>query len=821
MERPNPQQPLPTSADIVIIGGGIVGASVAYHLSKRGAADIVLLERRQLTCGTTWHAAGLVGQLRATQNLTQLAKYTAELYAGLEKETGQATGFRKTGSLAVAASEARFEELKRGVSMARLFGLEANVLDPSDAAKMWPFLETKGLVGAVHLPGDAQTNPVDTTQALARGARNRGAKIIENCRVTAINTSNGQITGVRTERGDIQAKIVVNCGGMWAREIGGWVAATIPVHAAEHFYIVTELVPNLPRGLPTLRDGDACSYFKEDTGKFLVGWFEPNAKPWGMSGIPESFSFDELPPDLEHIEPLLEKAMQRVPILETLGLQVLFNGPESFTPDDRYLLGPTPEIGGLFVAAGFNSIGIQSAGGAGKVLADWIVDGHPPMDLWDVDVRRCMPFQRNKRYLHDRTTETLGLLYALHWPFYQYETARGVRKSCLHDRISNAGACFGEVAGFERPNWYAPANVAPKYEYSYGRQNWFEHSANEHHAVRNGVGLFDQSSFAKFVVEGKDAESALNRLCTADVAVPPGRIVYTQWLNERGGIEADLTVTRESEDRYLVVSACATHTRDLHWLRTHIPTTSRAAIFDASPAYAVLGVMGPKSRDLLSSLTDADLSNEGFPFSTSREIDLGYARVRASRITYVGELGWELYVPTDFAQSVYDEIVKAGRHFGLKHAGYHAMNSLRMEKAYRHWGHDVGDEDTPLEAGLGFTIAWNKANGFIGQEALLRQRTSGVTKRLTLFKLDQAEPLLYHNEPIWRNGVLVGRTTSAMFGHTIGRSLAMGYVGNGDEVVTAEWIQAGSYEIEVACQRIPATSSLQAFYDPTGTRVKA
>jgi len=705
--------------------------------------------------------------------------------------------------------------------MASCFGLEVNVLSPAEAGKLWPLLETDDLVGAIHLPRDGQTNPVDTTQALARGARQLGVKVFENCRVTNIRTHAGRVTGVETDLGPVRAGIVVNCAGMWAREIGGWVNATVPLHAAEHFYMVTPPIAGLTPELPVLRDPDGCSYFKEDAGKLLVGWFEAEAKPWGMDGIPENFSFDQLPDDLAHIEPLIESAMRRVPALQDSGVQVFFNGPESFTPDDRYLLGETPEVRGLYVAAGFNSIGIQSAGGAGKVLADWIVDGHPPMDLWDVDIRRCMPFQRNKRYLRDRTAESLGLLYAMHWPYRQADTARGVRKSALHDRLAAAGACFGEVAGFERPNWFAPPGVAAAYEYSYGRQNWFEHSAAEHRAVREAVGLFDQSSFAKFVVEGPDAESVLGMISAADVAVPVGRIVYTQWLNERGGIEADLTVTRESEHRYLVVTACATQTRDLAWLRRHIPETARAAAVDVSSAYAVLGLMGPLSRQLLGSLTDTDLGNDAFPFGASRIIDLGYARVRASRITYVGELGWEFYVPTDCVQSVYDEIIRAGAAFGLKLAGYHAMNSLRMEKAYRHWGHDISDEDTPLEAGLGFTVAWDKPGGFIGRDALCRQRDNGVRRRLALFSVDRAEPVLYHNEPIWRDGRRVGRTTSAMFGHTVGRQLAMGYIENDGDVVSADWIGAGHYELEVAGARLPAVVSLRPFYDPASRRIKA
>lgn len=812
---------IPQSTQVVIIGGGIVGCSLAYHLTLRGWKDVVLLERKQLTSGTTWHAAGLVGQLRATHNLTRLAQYTTELYASLEKETGQATGFRQIGSLALATSEGRFEELKRGASMARCFGLEANILTPEQAKEFWPLMSTDGVLGAVHLPKDGQTNPIDTTQALAKGARSRGAQIFENVKVTEILVRNGRATGVRTSDGDIEAEFVVNCAGMWGHQLGAAVGATIPLHAAEHFYVVTEPIPGLPRHLPVLRDADACTYIKEDAGKLLVGWFEPKSKPWGMDGIPESFAFDSLPEDLDHIEPLLEAAMKRVPALSEAGIQLFFNGPESFTPDNRYLLGETPEVRRLFVAAGFNSIGIQSAGGAGKVLADWIIDGHPPMDLSDVDIRRMMPFQNNRRYLKDRTVEVLGLLYAMHWPFRQPESARGVRKSALHDRLAARGACFGEMAGWERANWFAPPGVTPAYEYSYGRQNWFAYSAEEHRAVRERVGLFDQSSFGKFVLEGPDAEAVLNRICANDVSVPVGRVVYTQWLNERGGIEADLTVTRESETRFLIVTAAATSTRDFSWLQRNTPDDARAVAFDATSAYAVLGLMGPNARRLLSGLTDADLSNEAFPFATSQTIDLGYARVRASRITYVGELGWELYIPTEFAQGVFDAIMDAGAPEGLRLAGYHAMNSLRMEKGYRHWGHDITDEDTPLEAGLGFAVAWNKTAQFIGRDALMRQKERGVRRCLVQVALSDPGELLYHNEPIWRDGRLVGRITSGMFGHTLGRPLGMGYIESANGVANADFVRSGRYEVEVAGRRLPADVQLRSSYDPTNQRVKA
>jgi 4-methylaminobutanoate oxidase (formaldehyde-forming) len=808
---------LPNRASVVIVGGGIVGCSLAYHLTLRGCTDVVLLERKQLTCGTTWHAAGLVGQLRATYNMTRLAQYTTNLYKSLEEETGQATGFRQTGSIAIATHQARFEELKRGASMAKCFGLEVQTLTPSEIASLWPGVRIDDLVGGVYLPKDGRTNPIDTTQALAKGAKSRGARIFENTAVEEILIENGKAVGVRTAQGEIRADMVVNCAGMWAHELGAKSGTTIPLHAAEHFYIVTEPMEGLSSEMPVLRDPDGCAYFKEDAGKLLVGWFEPVAKPWGMRGIPETFCFDQLPDDLEHIEPLLTAAMHRTPALEKTGINLFFNGPESFTPDDRYLLGETPEVRNLFVAAGFNSIGIQSAGGAGKVLADWMLDGHPPMDLWDVDVRRCMPFQRNRSYLKDRTVETLGLLYAMHWPFRQAETARGVRRSILHDRLLAKGACFGEVAGWERPNWYAPAGVKAEYEYSYGRQNWFDYSAQEHAAVRNAVGLFDQSSFAKFLVQGPDAEKVLNHLCANNVSVPVGKVVYTQWLNARGGIEADLTITREALDRYLVVSAAATQTRDFAWLNRNIDPEARATAVDVSSSMAVLGLMGPRSRELISLLTNADMSSAAFPFGTSQVIDLAYARVRASRITYVGELGWEIYIPVEFAPSVFDALMKAGEPLGLRLAGYHALNSLRMEKGYRHWGHDISDEDTPLQSGLGFAVAWNKPSGFLGKDALLAQKAEGTTRTLVQFALDTPDALLYHNEPICRDGVIVGRISSGMFGHTLGKSLGMGYVEHNTKYAS---MLEGVYEIEVAGVRLKAQPSLIPFYDPQSLRIK-
>ena len=817
---------LPNQAAVVIIGGGVAGCSIAYHLTKIGVSDVVLLERRKLTCGTTWHAAGLVGQLRATRNLTELAKYTADLYRSLESETGQATGFKQNGSISVAKSAARLEELQRGASMGKTFGLQIEQLSPGEIRERWPLLETGDLVGGIFIPKDGQTNPIDTTQALAKGAKMRGAKIVENTTVRKIRVVGGRAVGVETDAGYIRADTVVLCAGMWSHGIARDCGVAVPLHAAEHFYIVTEPVAGLPANLPVLRVQDECAYYKEDAGKLLMGCFEPVAKPWGMAGIPEDFCFDTLPEDYEHFEPILNAAMRRVPALAGTGIQLFFNGPESFTPDDRYYIGEAPEVRDLFVATGFNSVGIAASGGAGKVVAQWILDRRPPLDLSDVDIRRVMPFQSNKRYLHDRTVETLGLLYAMHWPYYQYRTARGARRSALHDRLIAAGACMGETAGWERPNWFAAPGSTPSYEYSYGRQNWFEACRDECRALQHEVALFDQTCFAKYLVQGVDACRVLNRLSTANLDVAIGRIVYTQWLNERGGIEADLTITRVSEREFLVVTSAICQTRDLAWLRRAVEADAdaRCAVTDVTSGMAMLGVMGPRSRALLERLSGADLSNAGHPFGTSREIEIGYARLRASRITYVGELGWELYVPAEHCLDVYERLLEAGGEFGLRHAGYHAMGACRVEKGYRHWSHDIGDEDTPLEAGLGFTVAWDKPGGFVGREALIPQRERGaLPKRLVQVMLEDASadvPLLYHEEPILRDGVIVGSVKSGAWGHRLGRSIGMGYVGTPGGV-TRDWLESGRWEIEVACRAWPARVQLQPWYDPKNERIKA
>jgi len=815
------QKQFPASAQVVIVGGGIIGCSVAYHLTRCGITDVVLLERRTLTCGTTWHAAGLVPTLRATYNMSSLANYSASLYERLEAETGQATGFVRNGSLTIATNQARLSELKRNASMAKVVGFPCDVITPKQAQEIWPLLNIDDVIGAIYLPMDGIAGPVDVTQALAKGARLGGAHIFENTKVLDMKLRDGKVAGVITEQGDIDCEFVVNCAGMWAREFGRKAGVNIPLHAAEHFYVVTENMPDMEPGLPTLRDMDGYCYYKEEAGKLLVGVFEPGAKPWGMDGIPETFCFDQLAEDFDHLEPYLEAAMHRVPILEHPGLQLFFNGPESFTPDDRYHLGEAPELRNYFVAAGFNSVGIQSAGGAGRMLAEWIHKGYAPRDLWDVDIRRNMPFQSTQRYLQDRTTESLGLLYETHFPFKQFRTARGVRRSVLHDKLKSMGAVFGVDNGWERANWFAHEGQVAEYDYSFERQNWFENNRAEHEAVRNAVGVIDQSSFSKYQVDGPHVESFLNRICCNNVSVPVGRIVYTQWLNERGGIEADVTVTRLALEGYLIVSGVTCQNRDMDWLRRHKRDDEFVVINDVTSAYAVVTLMGPRARDTLHKLTDADISNEGFPFATSREIDVHYAIVRASRITYVGELGWEFYIPTEYAPGVYDAILKAGEEFGIRPYGYHTLNSLRVEKCYRHWGHDITDEDSALEAGLGFASDFEKEGGFIGREALLAQKAEGpLKKRFVAFLFEDPQPLCYHEEPIYANGRIVGRVSSGMFGHTIGATVAMGYVAR-EQGVTKEWLNNAHFEIEVECERYCVQPSLRPFYDPAMERIKA
>lgn len=808
---------VPDRSQVLVIGGGIVGCSVAYHLTRRGITDVTIIEQGALTGGTTWHAAGLVSQLKSSHSLTRLATYSARLFEELEDETGQATGWRTPGSISVAADEERWEEILRGATMATTVDVETEVIDLDRAKELWPLLNTDDLVGALYIPHDGVTSPVDTTMALVKGARARGARVVEGVAVTRLVGKNGKVVGVETEQGYIEAETVVLAGGIWTRHLAATIGVNVPLQACEHFYIVTEPLDGVEPGMPTLRDPGGYTYFKEETGKIMAGFFEPRGKVWKLEGIPRDFSFGTLPEDWEHVGPIFERAVHRVPALGECGLQLFFNGPEAFTPDGVYYLGEAPEVDGCFVAAGFNSVGLQSAGGVGWVLADWIADRHPPMDLSSVDIRRAFPFQGNPEYLRERISESLGLLYAMHWPFRQYESARGQRLSPLHDRLEAAGAVFGEVAGWERPNWFASDGQERIYEYSYGKQNWFGASGIECNAVRTAVGLFDQACFVKLRVEGPDSATALNEICANEVDVPPGTVVYTQWCNERGGIEADLTVTRIDENEYLVVTAAAAGTRDGAWLRRGCRDYD-VTVTDITSETSTLGVMGPKSRALLATLTSSGLTNDDFPYGTARHIEVAGHDVLAMRISYEGELGWELYVPWDETPALYDALFGVGDDFGLKHAGYHAMNTLRLEAGYRHWGHDITDQDTPLEAGLGFAVGWEKAS-FKGRAALLAQRELPPTKRLIQFRLEDPERLLYHDEPIHRDGRLVGRTSSGMWSYVENRCLAMGYLHHPGGV-TKEWLEAGSFEINVAGDRIPAIASIRSFYDPMNQRVR-
>ena len=811
---------IPNKARAVIIGGGVSGCSVAYHLAKLGWTDVVLLERKQLTSGTTWHAAGLIGQLRASQNMTRLAKYSADLYVKLEAETGIGTGMRQCGSMTVALTEERKEEIYRQASLARAFGVDVREITVDEVKGLYPHLNTADVKAAVHLPLDGQCDPANIAMALAKGARQNGATVIENVKVTAVLRKDGRVTGVTCEQNGetytIETDNVVNAAGMWGRELGNLSGVTVPLHACEHFYIVTEPISGLKQ-LPVLRVPDECTYYKEDAGKMLIGAFELKAKPWGMDGIREDFCFDQLPDDFDHFQPILENAINRMPMLETAGIHTFFNGPESFTPDDRYYLGEAPQLKGYWVAAGYNSIGIVSSGGAGMALAQWMDDGEPPFDLWEVDIRRAQPFQKNRAYLKDRVSETLGLLYADHFPYRQMATARGVRRSPLHEHLKARGAVFGEVAGWERANWFAKEGQEREYSYSWKRQNWFENQREEHLAVRNGVGLFDMTSFGKIRVEGRDALAFLQRLCANQMDVAPGKIVYTQMLNARGGIESDLTVTRLSETAFFLVVPGATLQRDLAWLRKHLKDDF-VVITDVTAAESVLCVMGPRARELMQKVSPNDFSNAHHPFATAREIEIGMGLARAHRVTYVGELGWELYVSTDQTAHVFEALEEAGADVGLKLCGLHTLDSCRIEKAFRHFGHDITDEDHVLEAGLGFGVRAKKG-AFVGRDAVLRKEEEGLKRRMLQFRLADPEPLLFHNEALVRDGKIVSTITSGNYGHFLGGAIGMGYVPCEGE--SEADVLGSNYEIEIAGVRVEAEASLAPMYDPKAERVRA
>ncbi len=833
---PSSAAKIPQRASAVVIGGGVIGASVAYHLAKMGWSDVVLLERRQFACGTTWHAAGLVGTMRANESQARLCEYSMSVLAELTAETGQATGFRQVGSLSIAHSAARFEELKRVAAMNNAFGVtRVDIISPAEILARYPLLETGDLLGGSWVAQDGYASPVDVATAFIKGARRHRALCLEGVEVTAIRQAGRRVTGVGvrlTDDGDggeeteIQTDYVVNCGGLWAREIGKMAGVNVPLHACEHYYAVTEKLADVPADLPVMRDHDKYAYYKPDAGGLLVGIFEPNAIPWGQpvhgrSGIPRDFCFDELEGHMEQLMPPLEDAMRRVPALATAGWRKFFCGPESFTPDDQFHIGEAPELGNFYIAAGLNSVGIQTSGGLGRALAEWMQHGHPPMDLWGNDIRRMRPFQGSQRYLQSRVAETLGLLYDHHYPFRQMESARDVRHSPLHERLAARGACFGEAAGWERPNWFAPPGVAPRYEYSFGRQNWFEYSAAEHRAFRDGVALFDQSSFAKYLLQGRDSCRALQRICSADIDSPVNRLTYTHWLNPRGGIEADLTVARLGEHEFMVVSAAASVGKDLDWLRRHIADEDFCTVTDVTNSWAVLGVMGPASRALLAEALGCDMSTAAFPFGAIQPIELGCAVGHAARVSFVGELGWELYLPVDMARHGFDHLCRIGEPHGLKMAGLHALDSGRIEKKFLHFGHDVADEDTPLESGCGFVCAMHKSIPFIGRDAIAQQQQSGAwkRKRLVQFLLQDAAAMLYHHEPILRDGNIVGHLTSGNYGHTLGGAVGLGYVHHPDGV-DQNFLNSAALEIDIGGERVPSKASLTAMYDPKAARMR-
>lgn len=790
---------LPTHARVVIVGGGVIGCSVAYHLTRLGWRDVVLLEQGRLTAGTTWHAAGLVGQMRPNRTMTAMSRYGIELYAGLEKETGLATGWKQCGSVNVAATPERLIALKRTFANAASFGVEAEFISPSEAGKLWPLMRTDDLAGAVWIPGDGKANPTDLTQSLAKGARSGGARLIEGTKVTGFDVKQGRVAGVHTAEGDIECEYVVACAGQWSRALGKLAGVNVPLFSAEHFYIVTRKIEGVTPDLPVMRDPDGFIYYKEEVGGLLMGGFEPVAKPWGMDGIPENFEFQLLAEDWDQFEPLMKAALHRTPVLETTEVRQLLNGPESFTPDGNFILGEAPELMGYFVVAGFNSAGIANAGGAGRLTAEWIVGGAPSVDLWDLDIRRFAPFHGNRRFLAERTVETLGLHYAMRWPRLELVSARKLRRSPLYDRLAAKGARFGSKMGWERPNYFVPG-ASGELPYGFAKPAWLPFCLDEQRAAREGVALFDQTSFAKLLLQGRDACAVLQRICANDMDVAPGRMVYTAMLNQRGGYETDLTAMRLAADAFLIVTGTAQATRDKDWIARHIGDAF-ATVTDVTSAWAVISVMGPRAEALLRKVSPDDIA--GFAPGEAREIDLGLARVRAARMSYIGGKGVELYVPSECALHVYDTLAEAGAEFGVRDAGYYAIDALRIEAGRRAFAAELGPDETPLEAGLLYTVKFDKGD-FIGREALLRHREAGPRKRLAMLALDDAEAFPWGGEPVLRDGVAVGEVTSAGYSVTLGRALVMAYV-RGEAPVTREHVLQGSYAIDIAGERFGAT----------------
>jgi len=791
---------LPTHAQVVIVGGGIAGASTAYHLAKLGFTDVVLLEQGRLTCGTTWHAAGLVGQTRATRNATRMSRYGIELYATLEQETGLATGWKRCGSLNVAKTPERLQLMRRQMARAKSFGIAFEFISPGEAAAIAPILRTDDLAGAVWIPDDGKANPTDLTQSLAKGARQRGARIFEGVRVTEVMSRNGRVAGLRWKSadgdGEIACESLVNCAGQWAREFGRGAGVNVPLYSAEHFYIVTKPIAGVTTDLPVIRDPDGYIYYKEEVGGLVMGGFEPVAKPWNVAPIPDGFEFQLLPEDWDQFEILMTHAIHRTPCLETAEIRMLLNGPESFTPDGNFILGEAPELPGYFVCAGFNSAGIANAGGAGRLVAEWIAGGDAPLDLWDVDIRRFGAFHANRRHLADRTVESLGLHYAMRWPREELQTVRPLRRSPLYDRLRAKNAVFGTKLNWERANYFLPPG-ATEPPYTLDTPGWLPHVLDEQRACREDAVVFDQTSFSKFVLKGRDALAVLERLCANRIDIAPGRMVYTALLNERGGFESDLTIQRLGEREFFIITGSGQTTRDFAWIERHIDRDEHAALVDVSGAWSVVSVMGPKSESLLAALSPDDLSRTGLPFSATREIDVGHARVRAARISYVGGPGFELYVPVEQCVTLYDALVGAGAAFGLRDAGYYTIDALRIEAGRRAWGAELSPDETPWEAGLAFAVALDKAAPFIGRDALLRQRDTGVTKRLVQFTFDDPAAFPWGGEPILMDGRNIGELTSAGYSRKLGRAVALGYA-RSDVALTDAALLAATYDVDIA-----------------------
>jgi 4-methylaminobutanoate oxidase (formaldehyde-forming) len=806
---------LPQAAQVVVIGGGIIGCSTAYHLARDHRAEVLLLEQGKLTSGSTWHAAGLVGQLRSSASITKVLKYSVDLYKRLEGETGQATGWKMTGCLRLATTPDRWTEYKRLATTARSFGMEMDLIAPAEVKRLWPLMETSDLIGASWLPTDGQASPSDIAQALARGARAGGVKIVEGVRVTGFRTDRDRITHVETTAGTVACGTVVNCAGQWARQVGAMAGINVPLQPVKHQYIVTERIPGLAADAPTIRDPDRRTYFKEEVGGLVMGGYEPDPQPWVTGDVPHDWEFRLFDDDWDHFGQHLTQAIARVPALETAGVKQMINGPESFTPDGNFILGRAPECRNMFVGAGFNAFGIASGGGAGWVLAEWAMTGQSPMDLWAVDILRFSGLHRDREWVLSRTLEAYGKHYTVAFPHEEHDSARPRLMSPLYGRLKAQGAVFGSKLGWERPNWFAPAGAEPRDIYSMGRQNWFGAVGEEHRCVREAAGIFDQSSFAKFEVTGPQAAAALDWLCAGAIK-PPGRITYTQMLSARGGIECDLTVSRLAEDRFWIVTGTGFRSHDADWIARHLP--DGATLTDVTEDWGTLSLMGPKSRAVLEKTTPDDVSNAGFPFGTIREIAIAGAPVRAMRITYVGELGWELHVPLASVAPVYDALMAAGAAEGIRPVGYRALESLRLEKGYRAWSSDLTPNDTPLEAGLGWAVKLKGNTPFLGRDALAA--AGPLAKRFAGFRLADAEAVLVGRETILRNGQPVGYLTSGGFGYTVGAPLGYGYVRNPDGV-TEDWLAAGRYSLVVAADEVPATLSLVPFVDPGGDRIRA